>query len=367
MPVLCQTIVVVARLPDGVMEHDTLSDVLRSVRLRSAVFYFVSCDGKWAAEAPPSRDIAKAVMPGAEHVIEYHVVTQGECWAAIVGESPRKLKRGDVVMLPQGDPHVISSAPGMRADNHIDAYLQLGHDRRPFGVFYDGGAAPQISREPYVLDRSVGCGAATTLVCGFIGCDTRPFNPLLATLPRLLHLPADSSSGWSEQFLAVAAAEAVSKRPGSEALLERISEMMFVDAIRRHVEVLSQESTGWLAGLRDRFVGRALALLHAEPAAPWTIDELGKRIGLSRSALHERFVELIGQPPMQYLTHWRMQIAARLLRDGQASVAAVAAAVGYESEAAFTRAFKRLVGTPPAAWRRGSSPAAMASTESSAS
>jgi AraC-like DNA-binding protein len=193
-------------------------------------------------------------------------------------------------------------------------------------------------------------------VCGFIGCDLKPFNPLIATLPRLLHLPADGRSGPSEQFATFAAAESAARRPGSEALLERLSEMMFVDAIRRHVEQMPVGTTGWLAGLRDRYVGRALALLHAQPAGPWTIEELSSQVGLSRSALHERFVSLIGQPPMQYLTNWRMQLASRLLLEGRATVARVAADVGYDSEAAFARAFKRLVGMPPAAWRRTHEP-----------
>ena len=190
------------------------------------------------------------------------------------------------------------------------------------------------------------------LVCGFIGCDLRPFNPLIATLPRLLHLPANSGSAWSEQFATFAAAESAVRRPGSEALLERLSEMMFVDAIRRHAEQLPENTTGWLAGLRDRFVGRALALMHERPSAPWTIDDLSSQVGLSRSALHERFVSLVGQPPVQYLTNWRMQLASRKLLEGRSSVATVALDVGYDSEAAFARAFKRLVGMPPAAWRR---------------
>jgi len=127
---------------------------------------------------------------------------------------------------------------------------------------------------------------------------------------------------------------------------------MFVDAVRRYTAGLPLESAGWLAGLRDRLVGRALALLHEQPAREWTIDELGRRIGLSRSALHERFVHLIGVPPMQYLAQWRMQAAARMLLDTRATVATIALEVGYDSEAAFARAFKRLVGKPPAAWRR---------------
>ena len=197
-----------------------------------------------------------------------------------------------------------------------------------------------------------GRAADTTLVCGFIGCDARPFNPLLATLPRLMHLPAGRGNDCSSQFATFAASESASRRPGGEALLERLSEMMFVDAIRRHVDTLPAESTGWLAGLRDRIVGRALMLLHERPAAAWTIDELGNQVGLSRSALHQRFVDLVGQPPMQYLTRWRMQLASRLLRDTQQSVAAIALDVGYDSEAAFTRAFRRAAGMPPAAWRR---------------
>src|SRR5262249_32634207 len=327
------------------------SDVLRSVRLRTAVFYFVSCEGDWVAEAPASREIADAVMPDAEHVIEYHVVTAGECWAAITGEQPRKLKRGDIILLPQGDAHVVSSSPGMRADPGVDSYFEMQRNHRPFRVHYSNGAVPvSVDRDSATLSAFGSSPDATTLVCGFIGIDARPFNPLLATLPRLLHLVG--GGGRSEQLAQLAAEESAHKRPGAEALLERLSEMMFVDAIRRHVEQLPDQSTGWLAGLRDRFVGRALALLHDKPSAAWTVEELSRQVGLSRSALHERFVELIGQPPMQYLTQWRMQAASRLLRDTRSTVASIALDVGYDSEAAFARAFKRSTGVPPAAWRR---------------
>jgi AraC-like DNA-binding protein len=227
--------------------------------------------------------------------------------------------------------------------------MQRNH--RPFRVHYSNGAVPvSVDRDSGNLPAFDASEHATTLVCGFIGVDVRPFNPLLATLPRLLHL--QGAGERSEQFAQLAAEESARKRPGAEALLERLSEMMFVDAIRRHVEQLPEQSTGWLAGLRDRFVGRALALLHDKPAAEWTVEELSRQVGLSRSAFHERFVELIGQPPMQYLTQWRMQAASRLLRDTRASVASIALDVGYDSEAAFARAFKRAAGTPPAAWRR---------------
>jgi AraC-like DNA-binding protein len=332
------------------MSQDILSDVLRTVRLRSTLYYYVCCMGSWAAEAPPSEQVTSTVMPEVDQVISYHVVIAGDCWAAVVGEPPLRLRRGDIVLLPHGDAHVVSSAPGLRAVRQA----QPSGAQRPFWLRYDEDGITQVALE----DAGTDTPGATSLVCGFMGCDLRPFNPLIATLPRLLHLPADSGEGWGEQFARLAAAESRDRRPGSEALLERLSEMMFVDAIRRHVARLPPEATGWLAGLRDRQVGRALALLHEAPGEAWRIDTLGHRVGLSRSALHERFLDLLGIAPMQYLARWRMQIAARLLRESPQSVLAVAMQVGYESEAAFSRAFKRVVGQSPTAWRRDCNTAA---------
>jgi len=332
------------------MSHDTLSDVLRTVRLRSSLFFDLSCGGLWLAQAPGSRDIAAMVMPEVDQVIDFHVVPRGECWIGVQGELPLRLGEGDIVILPQGDPHLVSSAPGLRGDGGVDWSREMQLHNRPFRVAQQGTP----------LSGPASCGGepgkdyeiSTTVICGFIGCDRRPFNPLLATLPRLLHLPASAGTTWGAQFAQLAATESGSRRPGSEALLERLSEMMFVDAIRRHIDNLPEHSTGWLAGLRDRFVGRALALLHENPTADWSIDELGHQVGLSRSALHERFVALVGLPPIQYLAQWRMQLAAKMLRESQASVLSIALRSGYESEAAFGRAFKRMVGLPPATWRR---------------
>jgi AraC-like DNA-binding protein len=332
------------------MPVDTLSDVLRTVRLRGAVFYYVSCGQEWAAEAPPSREIAAAVLPGAEHVMEYHLVTKGGGWATVDGLPPARLAAGDIVVFPHGDPHVMASAPGLRPASADKAFYFATRDvPKPMPVNY-------LGVDVFSLDAPMP-NAPNNLVCGFLGCDAGPFNPLIATLPRLLHLPA-SGDPWSTAMLEQAMQAAQTRRPGTEALLERISEIMFVDAIRRYVEALPEQSAGWLAGLRDRHVGRALALLHAEPARDWNMDELARESALSRSALYERFVQLVGQPPMHYLTQWRMQVAARLLREGRANVAAVAQEVGYESEAAFARAFKRETGSPPAAWRRASRAAA---------
>lgn len=327
------------------MTTDTLSDVLRSVRLRGAVFYYLSFGHEWAVEAPPAKEIAGAVIPGAEHVMEYHVITKGSGWAAIVGESPVRLETGDIVMFPHGDAHVMSSAPGIQPIRlSADWVYTTRNDPKPIPIVFHtpnefsyGAPAPD---------------SPTNVACGFLGCDLRPFNPLIATLPRLMHLPAASDGAWISQVMRQAVNASQNQRPGGQAVLERISEMMFVDAVRRHVERLPEESTGWLAGLGDRHVGRALALIHEDPSRAWTIDVLADEIALSRSAFYERFVRLIGQPPMQYLTQWRMQVAANLLRQSRAPVASIALDIGYESEAAFTRAFKRLVGTPPASWRR---------------
>jgi AraC-like DNA-binding protein len=326
------------------MSQDTLSDVLRTVRLQGAVFFYVSGGREWAAESPASKDIASAVMPGAEHVMQYHVVIAGDCWAGIVGQPPLRLGAGDIVLFPLGDAHVISSAPGMRAEPNVAWFYEAKIDQLPIRIAYEGTNGPT----PALPGQS----GLTTIVCGFISCDVKPFNPLIATLPRLLHLRASEVGGWGAQFLQQAVAESHASRPGSEAMLARMSEMLFVDAVRRYVDTLPPEGTGWLAGLRDRFVGRALALLHEKPAEAWTIDELGRQVGLSRSALHERFVQFVGQAPMQYLAHWRMQLASGLLRSSNSTVATIALEVGYDSEAAFARAFKRLVGMPPAAWRR---------------
>jgi AraC-like DNA-binding protein len=328
------------------MSQDTLSDVLRSVRLRGAVFFYVSGRSNWAAEAPASREIAPLLMRGVDHVIEYHVVARGDCWAAIPGGPAVHLSTGDVVMFPHGDAHVVSSAQGMRGESpDLRLFRRSMIDQLPVRVAYNGANAPSTSPPTELADE-------TTIVCGFLGCDLHPFNPLIASLPRLLHLKAPDDGGWIAQFIHRAVAESRSQHPGGEAMLARMSEMMFVDAVRRYAASLPGDSAGWLAGLRDPLVGRALALMHEQAAQDWTIDELGKRVGLSRSALHERFVQLIGVPPMQYLAKWRMQAAARMLRETRATVATIAVEVGYDSEAAFARAFKRLVGQPPAAWRR---------------
>jgi AraC-like DNA-binding protein len=276
-------------------------------------------------------------------------VVEGSCWAAVVGEPPVRLEAGDVILFPQGDPHVISSAPGMRAPQvDKEVYFSPRPPQLPYAISLQGSTITTAR-----LDG--GGGDRATIVCGFLGLDARPFNPLLASLPRVLHVSGSTlgADSWVASFLRAAVVESNHRRAGGEAVLERMSEMLFVEVLRRYVDALPAGHTGWLAGMRDPAIGHVLALLHEKPDTPWTLERLADDAAMSRSTLHERFVHFIGQPPMHYLTQWRMQVASRLLRDTNAKLIEVALGVGYESEAAFSRAFKREVGVAPGAWRRG--------------
>jgi AraC-like DNA-binding protein len=321
------------------VSSDVLSDVLRAVRLTGAVYFDFEFSSPWVAEAPASREIAAIVMPGAERVVEYHLIARGACWGQLAGGQPIRLNEGDLLFLPQGDRHTLSSAPRMRTTPDLSLFTRPA---TPLPIVYElGGCGP---------DR-------TRVVCGFLGCDERPFNPLMSALPPAIHLSAagtQASSGWLGTVLNIAVGESKGARAGSENILARLSELMFVEAVRRYIESLPEGGGGWLSGLRDPMVGQALGALHAKPADAWTVESLAHAVGASRSVLAERFTELVGHPPMQYLALWRMQLASRLLADG-GPVAAVADAVGYESGAAFSRAFKKLVGQAPASWRRDGS------------
>jgi AraC-like DNA-binding protein len=317
------------------LSGDTLSDVLRAVRLQGAVFFAVDAAAPWVAEAPAARTLAPHVMPGAGHVIEYHIITRGSCWGGIVDDEPVHLDTGDVIVFPQGDAHVLSSAPGMRGTS----------DPAPF-------EAAQTSRLPIALHLGDGGPERTEAICGFLGCDAGPFNPLLAALPRVLVARRAADGGLIEQLVRLALAESLTSRAGGDAVLSRLSEVLFVEVVRRHLEQLPAEQTGWLAGLRDESTGRALARLHERPAHDWSLDELARECGISRSVLAERFTHVVGQPPMQYLARWRMQLAAQLLATTSLGLGEIADRVGYGSETALSRAYKRWVGVAPAEWRR---------------
>ena len=327
------------------MRTDTLSEVHKPVRMKGAVFFDVDATAPWVAESLPAKTIASTILPDSEHVMEYHVVTSGSCWASVIGRpdiEPIQLQAGDVVALPHGDAHVMSSAPGMRGDPGPDAdALPAERAQLPVLMSLEGGGSEQAH-----------------LVCGFLGCDSRPFNPLIEALPPMLHIPSSGTahSGWLKEFSRFAVLEASEKRLGGSGILSKLGELMFAELVRRYVESLPQESRGWFGGLRDRTVGRALNLIHAEPTRDWTLIELAKEAGLSRSSFTERFTGYVGVPPMQYLQKWRLQIAASRLREGDGNIAAIAADIGYESEAAFSRAFKRVIGQSPADWRETRNP-----------
>lgn len=310
---------------------DPLSDVLRAVRLNGAYFYLVEAAAPWSVAAVAARDLVPRVMPEAEHLIPYHILMSGSCWGGLEGERQVLMQPGDVIVFPQGDPHFLSSAEGYRVDP---------------GVV---GTTPE--RYPGTVYLGPGSGRDTSFVCGFLGCDVRPYNPLLASLPRRMHVRG-IAGGWLSEFPRQAVAESRAGRVGSETMLTRMAELMFVEVVRRHVEQLLPQQSGWLAGLRDPVVGTALAQLHERPAHPWTLADLARAVASSRTVLAERFSQVVGVPPMQYLTQWRLQLAAETLSRGSAKVATVGAQVGYESEAAFSRAFKRATGQSPAAWRR---------------
>jgi AraC-like DNA-binding protein len=319
------------------MAADPLSDVLRTVRLTGAVFFDVIASDPWVAESSPAEAILPKILPGAGHLIAFHVVTEGRCFAYRVGDEPTVVEAGEVIVFTHGDAHRLSSTP----DVGVDATPPDG---------YDSLAASQL---PFTLNYS-GLGPATAkFVCGYLACDSRPFNPLLDNLPPVIKAGDrhGGDEGWLGQFIRFALLESAGQRAGTASVLAKLSELMFIEVVRRYLEALPPEQSGWLAGLRDPLVGKALSLMHGAPAYHWTIEELARDAGLSRSVLAERFTDLVGMPPMHYLAKWRMQIASGLLSGGS-NIANVAAETGYGSEAAFSRAFKKVAGVPPSAWRR---------------
>jgi AraC-like DNA-binding protein len=327
---------------------DTLSDVLKSVRLTGAAYFEILAHDPWSVHSPACDLILPRILPGADRLIAYHVVVSGRCFASLDGGEAVPVEAGEVVMFTNADPHVMSSSAGMRAEPPTADMIDIAGN----------------GHLPYHINLMNGGTASARLVCGYLACDSRPFNPLLEALPKMLKA-GDSrrnDSGWLGQFIHFAVAEVAEKRAGSESVLTKLSELMFIDVVRRYIETLPRQDTGWLAGLRDPLVGKALALIHARPSFSWTIEGLARQCGASRTVLAERFTQLAGIPPMHYLAKWRMQVASEMLNRGNVNMATIAAEIGYESEAAFSRAFKKMMGVPPSAWRLGARAAAEAVT-----
>ncbi|MCC7123882.1 MAG: AraC family transcriptional regulator [Acidobacteria bacterium] len=317
---------------------DVLSDVLSAVRLSGAVFFDVEAFAPWVSPTPQAETFRRTIMPNAEHVIAFHVMMAGSCWAEVPNAGPPiHLRAGDFVVIPMGDDHVLSSAAGMRGEADLAMY------RRP---------TDRCQPVPFVLNKGGG-PERNHFICGYFGCDARPFNPLLDALPRLFHASVSpASQDWLLRLVRAAAVESARGTAGGEAMLARLAELMFVEVLRKHISDLPEDARGWCSGVRDAQVGAALHLMHERPAHAWTVEALAREVGMSRSAFAERFAAFVGVPPMQYLARWRLQVAANLLAGRQMSIADAAAEVGYESEAAFNRAFKKVVGLPPGTWRK---------------
>lgn len=319
---------------------DVLSDVLLAVRLNGAVFFDVRARAPFASASPNSEVVRRHLMAEAGHVIAFHVVTEGSCWTESVDRAGPavQLRAGDMVIYPGGDANLMLSAPGMRVEPDWAYYQRAAEALRPLPVMLNQRADAELCR----------------FVCGYLACDDRPFNPLLDALPSVVRAPVSRQSWeWMQNLLDVAIEASTAAGAGREAMLAKLAELMFVEALRSHIAELPHDARGWVAGLRDPQVGAALRLIHERPAQSWTLAVLAREIGMSRSSFVERFTTYVQLPPMQYLTQWRMQLAAHLLEEGDTTVDRVAAAVGYESDAAFSRAFKRHVGASPGSFRRG--------------
>jgi AraC-like DNA-binding protein len=313
---------------------DAFSQILSGVTMNGAVFFSAEFSAPWGFSQPASNIMARKIAPGAEHLVLYHLVIEGAAIVELEDNKSIELRPGDVVIFPHGNSHRMSSKGATR----------------PFPNY---GISAKIQSRDLSPLRAGGGGELSRFVCGYMTCDPHVCRPILSGLPPVfkVNLRADSSGLWLENSILHLVEEAASGRIGSEAMLAKLSEALFVDTLRRYVASLPEQQTGWLAGTRDPIVGKSLSLLHSRTAHPWTIADLADEVGISRSALVERFARYLSEPPMTYLTRWRLQLAARSLEKTSRGVADIAADVGYESEAAFNRAFKREFGKPPGRYR----------------
>lgn len=313
---------------------DVLSDVLRVTHITGGVFLSAKLTAPWCIVDHLSFEMCGPDVTPSQNLVHYHFVIEGQMQAEVPGMAPIEVHAGEALLLPRNDVHKLAS--------------NLTIPPLPATV------EPPRNGGLYSLNLGGG-GEATRLICGYLACDGAETNPLIVSLPPAFKLDVASSGAadWIRSTFHFAAQEVSLGKPGATTMLAKLSEVLFLEAVRHYVDSLPDSSTGWLAGLRDPYVAKALSLLHSDPARHWTVSDLGAEIGLSRSALADRFGQLIGLPPMQYLHTWRMQIAARMLSGSSQSLAQIGEALGYESEAAFSRAFKKYHGVPPAGWRRG--------------
>lgn len=320
---------------------DVLSTVLKTVKLEGAMFYNAEFSAPWSFRSPPSCLVAPYLSPEPRHVIIYHFLTHGQAYANIEDGQRIALSAGDIVIFPHGDSHLMGNGRDVEPKDNAK-FLQ------------------EIFSQGLKVARMGGGGEITRFICGYLVCDPQLSKSFLGGLPPMfkVSISGDSSGQWLENCIRYSVGQAVDSHSGSEIVVAKLSEALFAETLRRYVDLLPPGQTGWLAGARDPDIGNALALVHRQPADPWTVAELARRAGVSRYVLAERFRHFLGVPPMAYLAHWRMQLGAQLLTATRHSVAQIAAEVGYESEPAFNRAFKREFGSPPARFRMKSKVAA---------
>jgi AraC-like DNA-binding protein len=322
--------------PDDVFggRMDVLSEVLKTVKLEGAMFYNAEFSEPWSIRSPASTVLAPFLVPSAGHVIIYHLLIEGRAHAALEDGAMKTLDAGNIVIFPHGDAHIMSNG---RPSRTVDAAKEF----------------ERVLSQGLKVSRMGGGGSITRFICGYMACEPRLAQVFLSGLPRLLtvNIRNDAAGRWLENSILYSVGQAGAAGAGSDAVLAKLSEVLFVETLRRYIAELPPSQTGWLAGARDEQVGKALALLHRMPAHPWTIAKLAEEVGVSRSVLAERFRQFLGEPPMTYLTRLRLQLGTEKLSTTSWSVAQIALDVGYESEASFNRAFKREFGSPPARFR----------------
>jgi AraC-like DNA-binding protein len=324
------------------MEMDVLSEVLRAVKLEGALFFNGEFSAPWCLNSGPANAAASYLAPGeGQHLILFHFLTEGRAYAKLADGQREELTAGDIVVVPHGDAHLLGNGPNTKP---MDSLQLLG------------SLTPGLK-----LASFGGGGEVTKFVCGYMGCDPRLSELFLAGLPKIfkVHVTQGTSGQWLEHSIRFSVDDLNSSNAGSGLVLSKLSELLFVETLRRYINTLPSDQTGWLAGARDPVVGQALALVHKEPAHSWTVENLAKRVGLSRTRLADRFHHFLGESPMAYLTKWRLRLGAEILRSTAESVAQVAATVGYGSEAAFNRAFKREFDCPPGQYRRKREPSSL--------
>ncbi len=314
---------------------DALSEALRGVRITGALFFNAEYGAPWGFASPPSATVAPLLAPGTEHLVFFHLLTEGQATASVPGHDGVPLQAGDIVVFPHGDAHHLWN--GRVRELHDSSEL-----------------LPKLLTGSVVSERGGGGGAVTRFVCGYFGCERYAERLFLAGLPPVfkVHIRGDPAGAWIESSIRHSVNEIEAARAGRVALLSKLSEALFMETLCRYMDELPPERTGWLAAARDEVAGRALARIHRDPVRAWTLPELAKEAGASRTVLVERFTRLLGEPPLAYLTRWRLQLAARLLEATDHKVLQIAQEVGYGSEPAFNRAFKRTFEVPPAQYRR---------------